>query len=1528
MKKRILSILLAVAMVVAMVPATLIAAFAEDSVVNEITFVSNAELDGENTNGEYDNATKVMLNAYGNDTDGDNMRIIYTDEAVYVLVEVVDNTVVRYASGSGKCDFLFLGFKLGTSFQGIKRVYRDTTGAGRDVFTAPGAYVNMTDGSSALETNYFGYTEDENGFRLEARFPVDEMSAYDQALYAAGQLELRFTAGTQNGTDNGTEIVTTYDGDVENRDWDGKATEDYFEAGSYKAKNPSAYPEYKFEFVTDEVIEAPITSDYITYVENPTFDGKNTDGEYDDAFAIEFDCGLWGTTPNGNQTIKVVYSDDAIYVLVEFVDSTDGGSSDFFYFHYRVGTTYCGTKLSNRASATNVSEGVNTISGTAFPQSSSTVVKNITSEGWSIEFKLSIADLNEADRAAFEAGTLDVAFGGSYCDDWGKVYMTDSYGSYANATAAEIASLTALTFLAKPEVETPEVTGPQIPYASSATLDGNKTEYANALQIPMTYAGAGWVAKAPDANDVAYVVYTDDAIYVYVTADCGTLGSWDMTAIGFKIGSSYVGSNAAQSNAPAAYLFSTGASTVDASFFAVDAAVNLEARFPVSGMTAEDQAAFANGTLEVAFNFMNMDGYAFTASFDLGGSYSAYTSASGSATYVMPNLTTYALEVVELEEVEVPFAPNVKLDGANTDGEYDKAPEISLNTADLAATTLPSGYNGTSSGTVPAGSYYKVVYAEDGIYVFVNIADTTPAYYGSQGEGIQGQYYYVDQMSITYSIGTSFVGKDWSYRHGTMGATNTGAGTLSGYPSTQKDNNAEGWTYEIKFPYSGMTAEDKAAFTDGTLEIALNVTIADRTSNDGWGWYNGVIYTAEETYKYVLGEGPTNYKDSIVFDGANTDGEYAGATIITYPYGLWGFTPTGAEANMKVVYTNEAIYVLVTLVDSSPNVGTEDFHRLHISIGESFIGSKLTNKDSLVVDEDYTNVGGAVDLKPYQSELFKETHTETGYTLEARFPVSLMTETDKAAFAAGTLRVAFGGAHCNDWSVSMTQSGGTYNAAGASYLASLPAIKLDPRTTKAGLAGANLSLGQNINVNYYANIPYDKVSTSYVKFTYNGSSIIVAPVANPSAVDSYIFAFEGLAPQCMGDNIRAVLVIDNKPVSMKETYSALDNCKNLLGKHGDKVDQLIYDLLAYGAAAQEYAGYKTNALVNAGYEDKASVYDLYPSTSVALDGVDTDGEYDNAITVAIDKALAGSVTLPDGAHVGTSSGTVPAGSYYKVLFTDEAIFVYVNIADTTPAYYGTQGEGLQGLYYFADQVALNYSIGESFVGKDWAYRHGTMGATNTGAGSLSSYPSTQKDNNAEGWSYEIMIPVSGMTDADKAAYAAGTLSIKFNVEIADRTSNDGWGWYNGVIYSDNATTDAYTTVSLIDKVVGAPTVDGAAFSAAGVYHGNANKVYAKVSLNGSKDISAYSVTIDGVEAIIEETATKGVYIIYTDDVKVYDFDKVFTFVLSDGTNSQTLQYSINAYSIIKATGGKTEATKNIAKALYNYGMSAEAYIAG
>ena len=68
-----------------------------------------------------------------------------------------------------------------------------------------------------------------------------------------------------------------------------------------------------------------------------------------------------------------------------------------------------------------------------------------------------------------------------------------------------------------------------------------------------------------------------------------------------------------------------------------------------------------------------------------------------------------------------------------------------------------------------------------------------------------------------------------------------------------------------------------------------------------------------------------------------------------------------------------------------------------------------------------------------------------------------------------------------------------------------------------------------------------------------------------------------------------------------------------------------------------------------------------------------------------------------------------------------------------------------------------------------------------------------------------------------------------------------------------------------------------------------------------------------------------VYIIYTDDIKVVNFGKDYQFELTDGTSTQTLTYSVNAYSAAKWGTGDPDVVNALARTMYRYGVSAINY---
>ena len=90
----------------------------------------------------------------------------------------------------------------------------------------------------------------------------------------------------------------------------------------------------------------------------------------------------------------------------------------------------------------------------------------------------------------------------------------------------------------------------------------------------------------------------------------------------------------------------------------------------------------------------------------------------------------------------------------------------------------------------------------------------------------------------------------------------------------------------------------------------------------------------------------------------------------------------------------------------------------------------------------------------------------------------------------------------------------------------------------------------------------------------------------------YVFSYKGINPQLMNNNVTAVLHAKNKSeeytspekiMSVREyAYKVLDRYS---GDEHSKLRTLLVDLLNYGAAAQIYAGYQTDNLVNSGLTD-------------------------------------------------------------------------------------------------------------------------------------------------------------------------------------------------------------------------------------------------------------------------------------------------------------------------------------------------------
>ena len=148
------------------------------------------------------------------------------------------------------------------------------------------------------------------------------------------------------------------------------------------------------------------------------------------------------------------------------------------------------------------------------------------------------------------------------------------------------------------------------------------------------------------------------------------------------------------------------------------------------------------------------------------------------------------------------------------------------------------------------------------------------------------------------------------------------------------------------------------------------------------------------------------------------------------------------------------------------------------------------------------------------------------------------------------------------------------------------------------LVGALLNITNDINVSYVANVPAG-YTNPYMLFEFNGNTYRVESYTT-RADGKLVFKFVGVVPQMLGENIKATLYATNGE-GVEESfeiaeYSVRKYCENILKDsayaNDTKLKTLLSDLLVYGAKAQIYMNYKTDALVTEGLT-------LIPSTFTA-----------------------------------------------------------------------------------------------------------------------------------------------------------------------------------------------------------------------------------------------------------------------------------------------------------------------------------------
>lgn len=172
------------------------------------------------------------------------------------------------------------------------------------------------------------------------------------------------------------------------------------------------------------------------------------------------------------------------------------------------------------------------------------------------------------------------------------------------------------------------------------------------------------------------------------------------------------------------------------------------------------------------------------------------------------------------------------------------------------------------------------------------------------------------------------------------------------------------------------------------------------------------------------------------------------------------------------------------------------------------------------------------------------------------------------------------------------------------------------------------TLGKDFSYNIYALFSDNIKDVVKVRFTMGGFTEEVSPALANASENKYKFVFRGIAPQQLGDFINVELVCDGnviksiKNVSLKKYFEKLLECDANALKYSEKkyslLKPLIYDVFDYCTAAQKFTGYKTDTLINAGYEGMGTTYSAVTTTDNKTTGTKLESAHFKGKTIYFD----------------------------------------------------------------------------------------------------------------------------------------------------------------------------------------------------------------------------------------------------------------------------------------------------------------------
>ena len=157
------------------------------------------------------------------------------------------------------------------------------------------------------------------------------------------------------------------------------------------------------------------------------------------------------------------------------------------------------------------------------------------------------------------------------------------------------------------------------------------------------------------------------------------------------------------------------------------------------------------------------------------------------------------------------------------------------------------------------------------------------------------------------------------------------------------------------------------------------------------------------------------------------------------------------------------------------------------------------------------------------------------------------------------------------------------------------------------IKGANMTIGQDLSLNYYATLADEHKDATMHFVMSNGKEVDVKGVYDAKQ-GVYKFTLNAIPPQTMGDTIDATLKLGDEVLDEHTGYSVKAYAQSQFTKYPNDAElkQLLTDMLYYGEAAQLYRNYETDALVTNDVQGIGTPSDesILPTESGMLNQVD------------------------------------------------------------------------------------------------------------------------------------------------------------------------------------------------------------------------------------------------------------------------------------------------------------------------------------